>query len=236
LFIQHVRQQLSDMERVKSQIADLSGERRGHVSVVCGQALMLQFLPGMVSRYRADHPGVSFSVFIGGRQLAATSLGDFSADLALVFEPEPNSGVQILLEVPQQLHALMTTDHPLAGRQLLRLSDCAQFPLALPSQRSGIRHLLERAAVRLSLPLNVAVESDSADFLLKCLHTEPLIAFQIPVAFSGKGPGEGFCAVPVHTNDISLGSLQLAQQRGRTLPVAAARFAASISDGLSTLA
>ncbi len=235
LFIQHIRQQLSDMERVKSQIADLSGERRGHVSIVCGQALMLQFLPGLVSAYRANHPGVSFNVFVGGRQLAASSLVDYSADLALIFEPEPSSSVQVLFEVPQQMHALMATDHPLAGRKQVRLSDCAQFPLAVPSQRAGIRHVLHTAAARRSLPLNVAVESDSAGFLLECLHTEPMIAFQIPVAFSGRGPGENICAVPVHLNDVPLGGLQLAQQRGRTLPVAAARFASSISDGLSKL-
>jgi DNA-binding transcriptional LysR family regulator len=40
LFSQHSRKQLTDMERVHSQIADLSDERRGHVSVICGQALM----------------------------------------------------------------------------------------------------------------------------------------------------------------------------------------------------
>lgn len=235
LFIQHVRQQLSDMQRVQSQIADLSGERRGHVSIVCGQALMLQFLPGLVSAYRAEHPGVSFNVFVGGRQLAASSLIDYSADLALIFEPEPSSAVQVLFEVPQQMHALMATDHPLAKREQLRLSDCAQFPLALPSQRAGIRHVLERAAARRSVPLNVTVESDSAGFLLECLHTEPMLAFQIPVAFTGRGPGKNICAVPVHLNDVPLGGLQLIQQRGRTLPVAAARFASSICDGLSIL-
>ena len=235
LFIQHVRQQLSDMQRVQSQIADLSGERRGHVSIVCGQALMLQFLPELVSAYRADHPGVSFNVFVGGRQLAVSSLVDFSADLALIFEPEPSSGVQVLIEVPQQLHALMATDHPLAEQPQVRLSDFAQFPLAVPSQRSGIRYILDTAAARRSLPLNVAVESDSAGFLLKCLHTEPMIAFQIPVAFSGHGPGDNICAVPVHLNDVQPGMLKLTQQRGRTLPVAAARFATAISDGLSKM-
>ncbi len=235
LFIQHVRQQLSDMERVQSQIADLSGERRGHVSVVCGQALMLQFLPELVSTYRAQHPGVSFNIFLGGRQLAASTLVDYSADLALIYEPEPSTAVQVLFEVPQQMHALMATDHPLAGRKELRLSDVAQFPLAVPSQRAGIRYILDMAAARRSLSLNVAVESDSAGFLLKCLHTEPMIAFQIPVAFTGRGPGENICAVPVHLNDIPLGGLKLMQQRGRTLPVAAARFASSISDGLAKL-
>ncbi|ASJ72237.1 LysR family transcriptional regulator [Granulosicoccus antarcticus] len=235
VFIQYVRQQLSDMQRVQSQIADLSGERRGQISVVCGQAMMLQFLPALVSKYRAAHPGVSFNIFVGGRQLAVSSLIDFSADLALIFEPEPNTGVQVLLDVPQQLHALMATDHPLAKQGVVRLSDCAQFPLALPSQRAGIRHILTLAAARRTLPLHVAIESDNAGFLLSCIRSEPMIAFQIPMAFSAKGPGEGICAVPIHLNDIALGSLQLAQQRGRTLPVAAARFASSISDGLTTL-
>lgn len=235
LFIQHARQQISDMERVQSQIADLSGERRGHVSIVCGQALMMQFLPGLVSRYRADHPGVSFSAFVGGRQQAVSSLVDFSADLAFVYEMEPSTAVQILHEVPQQLHVLMADSHPLASREQVRLSECVPYPLALPSNRAGIRHGLTIAAARRSLTLNAAVESDSADLLLKCLRNEPMLAFQIPIAFAANGLGEGVCAVPLHPNDLPPGMLQLSQQRGRHLPVAAARFATFIMDGLARL-
>lgn len=235
LFIQHARQQISDMERVQSQIADLSGERRGHVSVICSQALMLQFLPRLVSRYRVEHPAVSFSAFVGGRQQAVTSLVDFSADLAFVYEMERSTVVQVLHEVPQQLHVLMSQDHPLAGRDLVRLSECALFPLALPSQRSGIRHCLDVAAAKRSLRLLAAVESDSADFLLTCLLSEPMLTFQIPVAFAEAGPGEGIRAIPLHPNDLPAGMLQLSQQRGRHLPVAAARFASFIVDGLARL-
>ena len=35
ILIHHIRAQLGDMERVKSQIVDLAGERRGHVSIAC---------------------------------------------------------------------------------------------------------------------------------------------------------------------------------------------------------
>lgn len=235
LFIQHVRQQLSDMERVQSQIADLSGERRGHVSIICGQALMLQLLPDLVRRYRADHSGVSFTAFVGGRQQAVSSLVDYAADLAFVFEMEASSAVQVLHEIPQQLHVLMSLEHPLAVKKQVRLSECTQFPLALPSRRAGIRHSLNVAAAKRSLELLPAVESDSADFLLKCLRSEPMLAFQIPVAFAAIGPGDGICAVPLHPNDLPPGMLQLAQQRGRHLPVAAARFASFIREGLMDL-
>ena len=43
ILIHHIREQLTDMERVKSQIADLTGERRGHVSIACSQALLSFF-------------------------------------------------------------------------------------------------------------------------------------------------------------------------------------------------
>jgi len=232
LYIQHIRQQLSDMERVRSQIADLSGERRGHVSVCCGQALMLSYMPSLVTRYRSEHRGVTFSVSVADRQQAALSLMDFSSDVAVIFEPEFVAGVQVMLEVPQRIHAIMRHDHPLATRHEVRLSECEAYALALPSQRSGIRHLLDRAAARLSLSLPTALESDSTDFLLQALRAEPMIAFQIPVAFSVRGPGAGIVAVPVHPNDIPAGKLQILQQKGRNLPVAAARFTALIAEQL----
>ena len=35
LLMQHIRSQISDLERIRGQVADLSGARRGHVSIAC---------------------------------------------------------------------------------------------------------------------------------------------------------------------------------------------------------
>ena len=184
IFIHHVRQQLSDIERVKSQIADLRGERRGVVSVACGQALMQGFLPALVSSYRAEHPYVDFSVNVCGRHEATDRLLDFSADFAVIVEPDITADMSVLMNVPQAVYALMAKDHPLAGRTKLNLSDCAQFPLALPSRRSGLRATIERAAMRQSVSLWAAIESDSVDFLVKALDDNRLLGFQVSVAFA----------------------------------------------------
>ena len=62
LLLHHIRSQQSDFARLKSQVSDLSGVRRGHVSVACSQALLPFFLPREIARYRNDHPGVTFTV------------------------------------------------------------------------------------------------------------------------------------------------------------------------------
>lgn len=232
IFIHHVRQQMSDMERVKSQIADLHGQRRGRVSVACGQALMQCFLPDLVSRYRAEHPYVDFSVGVCGRHEASDRLLDFSADIAVIFEPDVTADVSVLAQVPQSVFAVMSAEHPLAGKEAITLSDCSQFPLAVPSRRSGLRALIEKAAIRQAVKLWVAVESDSQDFLLKGLSDQRMIGFQISIASAQSSLPPGLVSVKVVTRDLEQGALVVLQQKGRTLPVAAARFLTQLTDQL----
>ena len=89
LLIQHYRDVRSDLARVQSQVADLSGARRGHVTIACSQALIPYFLPRQIARYRADHPGVTFSVQVRDRAAASRHLTDYSTAPPLVFEPAP---------------------------------------------------------------------------------------------------------------------------------------------------
>lgn len=233
ILIHHIRTQLSDVERVKSQIADLAGARRGHVAVACSQALLPYFLPEQIARYRKDHPAVSFGVFLRDRAAAEQALTDHSADLALVFEPVRFAEFQALLVARQPVHAVMAADHPLADKDTVRLGDCLQFPHALPTTPYGVRHLLEAAAQRSLLSLQPLVQSDSFEFLRNYAGAEPLISFQIPIGLSGQEPPSGIVSRPVDDRDVPAGNLSLGQLRGRTLPVAAARFADQLTSVLS---
>lgn len=44
LLVRHIKDQLADLERVRSQIADLTGVRRGHVTIACSQAFLTRFI------------------------------------------------------------------------------------------------------------------------------------------------------------------------------------------------
>ena len=233
IFIHHVRQQISDLQRVTSQIADLHGERRGAVSIACGQAVMQSFLPAMVEQYRAEHPSVDFRVSVCGRHEATDGLIDFSIDVAVVFEPDVSADVSVLMKMPQDIYAVMSSKHPLANQQRLQFSDCGQYPLALPSRRSGLRSLLESAALRHSINLWGALESDSLDFLFRALSDEKLISFQLSVASMPSSLPSDTVAIKIANKELSQGSLVVLQQKGRTLPVAAAKFTSKMMDKLS---
>src|SRR6056297_1108020 len=114
LVMQHIKLQKSELSRVQSQVADLSGERRGHVSIACSQALLPYFLPEQIAHYRAEHPGVTFSINVRDREQAEQDLAAFACDLALVFEPVHLVDFDVLHSVPQKVCAVLAPDHPLA--------------------------------------------------------------------------------------------------------------------------
>ena len=239
ILIHHVRTQLADMDKVQSRIADLSGMRRGHVSIACSEAAFSRFLPAEVRRYGDAHPQVTFAAHLRDRTVAVTALADHSADLAIVFEPAPTIDFHSLLVVAQPVQVLMAEDHPLVDREAVRLADCAQYPLALATGRHGVRRLLDAAAVRASMPLVPSIESDSFEFLCGCLPDSERLAFQLPVALDSPSGGAmsvrvpGTASVPLDARDCPPGWLHVAQLRGRTLPVAAARFADQVVDSLN---
>ncbi|MEM9708491.1 MAG: LysR family transcriptional regulator [Pseudomonadota bacterium] len=235
LLIAHIRSQKSDFEKLKSQIADLSGERRGHVAIACSQALLPYFLPEQIARYRKDHRAVTFGVSLRDRAAAENALVQHEADLAVVFEPVRLREIQVLISVRQPLHAVMAEGHPLAGRETIRLRDCASFPIGLPTTQYGVRHLIDMALLRSSVELQPAVESDSFEFLRRYPNHEQLVSFQIPVGLPAQDQREGIVSRQVDTRDVPEGLLYLCQLRGRTLPVAAAKFAAQLENVLQEI-
>ena len=123
--------------------------------------------------FRQTYPEVTFSVHLRDREAAETALQDNSADLAIVLEPINLSVFENALSVAQPIWCLMRDTHPLAASPTVRLSDCRQYPVALPETSYGVRYLIDRALMRGSNNLNMVIEADSFEFLrgLPCMRT-----------------------------------------------------------------
>lgn len=223
LLMQHILAQRTDLARVQSQVADLAGERRGHVSIACSQALLPYFLPQQIAAYRAQHPRVTFTINVRDREQAERDLAEFRCDLALVFEPIHMVEFEVLHAVPQAVHAVFRADNPLAKKTTLRLRDCLAQKLALPSAQYGVRHLLELAATRKGQVLTPAVETESFELIRHYVTHENAIGFQIPVGLN-TNEQIGMVHRPISEKDLPFGELFLGQRKGRALPVASAKF------------
>jgi DNA-binding transcriptional LysR family regulator len=234
LLMQHIRSQRTDLARVQSQVADLTGERRGHVSIACSQALLPYFLPKQIALYRASHPSVTFSINVRDRTQAERDLATFNSDLALVFEPVHLVDFEVLYALPQPVNAVFRPDSSLARKQSLRLRDCLTQKLVLPSQAYGVRNLLDQAAKRKGYALTAHVETESFELIRHYVTHESAIGFQIPIGLDSRRQRE-IIHRPLSDKDVPVGQLLLGQMKGRALPVAPARFSQQLMTALAEL-
>lgn len=233
ILLEHIRNQMSDLERVKSQIADLSGQRRGDVSIAASPEIIGGFLPNQVYEYANAFPGVNFDVHQVFRSDVEQVLTEYRSDIALIFEPLKLNEFQNSYNVRQPMLCVMHKDHPLADKKEVRLYECAEFPMVLPDISWGIRYMLEQGAIRLGLQLRCAVQSDNRNFLRNYKREADQLDFSIPINTPSNLEERGQVAVPVNVSDVPNGFIFLGHLKGRTLPVASARFLEQLTTNLA---
>jgi DNA-binding transcriptional LysR family regulator len=225
VFVHYLREQDSGVERMKSQIEELKGLRRGTVRIACSQALALDFLPREIAGFRTRHPLVSFEVKVLDHERAMTALAAYEVDLVLVFRPPFLPNFQPLMTLEQRIVAVMSADHPLAAQPTIRLRDCANYPVALPEGSLGGRQLLDQVSARSGLTFKVAAESNSFEFLRGLVMHANLISFQIRIGTMPENNRLGLVARDIDDRDVPRANLVLGQLRARNLPIPAAVFA-----------
>ena len=116
IFVQHIRSQMADLARVQSQIADLSGIRRGHVRVASGADALRHFLPEAVACYRRDHPAVTFEMTRCHGDAAEASLLSHDTDIAMSFAPVRAAHFHVAAAVRQEAARLPPAAQPIELR------------------------------------------------------------------------------------------------------------------------
>ena len=149
VFVNYLRQQDGEVERMKSQIEDLKGMRRGTVRIACSQALALEFLP------RADRRIPQAASVRGVRREGVRPRAGDDGARGL----RGRSGAGVPAAVSRQFPAAddAGTAHRCGdvvrairspAKRTVRLRDCAAYPVALPERSIGGRQLLEEVMAR----------------------------------------------------------------------------------------
>jgi DNA-binding transcriptional LysR family regulator len=235
MFVRYARSQIADAERMKSQVEDLRGLRRGPVLIACSQALAHDFLASRIAVFGKAHPKVVFDLKVMDHERALAALAAYDVDLALIYRPTMVPSLRVIASIPQRLVAIIRSDHPLAAKKTVRLSECALYPAALPDKTLSGRQILDEVTTRRDLRFNTLAESNSFEMLRGLVFRCNMISFQIEIGAPSGDLGQSLVSRPVDTRDIPTADLVLCQLRGRNLPVAAATFAEMLVKSLNEI-
>ncbi|MCK9869023.1 LysR family transcriptional regulator [Nocardiopsis dassonvillei] len=171
LLLPHVERALADL---RQGLAELTGAEEGRVALTFLPTLGVEVVPALLRGFRAQHPGVRFSLTQEPWSESLHRLTAGGADLALTSPLPSGRGLaaatlhtQVLrLVVPEQ-HALArghrspdtgTADHTAGAAVAVTAAAHEEFILLKPGR--GVRHLTDRIVEQAGFTPRVAFEAD----------------------------------------------------------------------------
>jgi len=233
VLIRHVRDTLRNFDSALADIEDLRDLRKGVVAVAAVEGVAADFLPREISDFHKSYPGISFAVSIFESDKVLSMLRSNSADVGLMFNPPPRSGVKMEVSVPLRIGAIMSPNHPLAKRKAVRLAECKPYPLILPDITHPNRRWLNSI---LNYPnREVAPLASSNSFqLMRALSKYGFgIAFQTLVGIEEEIRNKDLTYVPLSDRSLKASVLAVISRGKSALSGPASLFVKALRDKVS---
>jgi DNA-binding transcriptional LysR family regulator len=168
LFLQEARAVLAQVAAAEGALADLSGLKRGRLSIHASQTIASYWLPSRLAAFAAAYPGIQIDVAIGNTAEVAKAVVDGLAELGLV-EGEVDDPVLSRQRLDSDhMVVVVGCDHAWAGRAEVTAAELQETPWVLRERGSGTRSAFETALAKagvdmgalrvvLTLPANEAL-------------------------------------------------------------------------------
>ena len=183
---------LRDAADAERALAELSGLKRGRLSIHASQTIANYWLPPRLSRFRADHPEIDLQVTIGNTSQAAAAMSSGAADLGFI-EGEIDDPSLLRHRIPgDRLLLVVGRSHPWFDRKTIAAERLTKTDWVLRERGSGTRQVFETAAramgvdpaalrIVLELPSNeavrAAVEAGAGATVISELVVEPSLRY-----------------------------------------------------------
>ncbi len=157
-FHSELERTLLALERLEEAAHEIRGLKRGHVRIGALPSVGATFAPDVICRLRREHPTmrVSLDVHASQRIVELTAAGAF--DLGFAHLPQPRSDVEVVATFSTECVVVMTPDHPLAGRDVVRPADLAGAPMVALGQHTVVAHFIDAAFAEADVARDIAVE------------------------------------------------------------------------------
>jgi DNA-binding transcriptional LysR family regulator len=196
LVLRYIRQTETELDRMRSQIESLKGLRTGHIRVGVPETLVRDVLPALLVRFKAKYPGVTYGVQVHGSPRLVEMVSRDELDVAVTYNAPAALHVKHLYEKQLATCVLVTSDHPLAKRAFVRISDCAEYEMALPDEAISAKAAYDEMFAKARIQPRAALVTNSYE-LLKAVA---IAGVAITVANPRPGEprsGQGFRYVPL---------------------------------------
>lgn len=172
-----VQRQRAETEELKQMLQNGPSRTTTEFRIACVEGMLPRLLPKWLEPLRQRHPRVRFRVdMMSSTQVAATiSSGD--ADVGYTFGRVSRAELHELAALATPIQLVVRSDHRLAGKKQMPLSEVDGELCVLPTSQFGIRREVDRECAKSAVELGVIYETSSLAFALRMVHVTGAVSF-----------------------------------------------------------
>jgi DNA-binding transcriptional LysR family regulator len=170
IFLSEARAVVARAQAAESVLADLSGLKRGKLTIAASQTVANYWLPQHIQRFQKHHPGITVTMTIGNTATVTSAIPDGAADLGLIEGDVDDPSLTISAIAEDEILIVVAPDHPWASQIPNPKRDFQQACWVLREPGSGTRAIFEAA-----LPA-LGVDKASLDIVLELPSNESVRA------------------------------------------------------------
>jgi LysR family carnitine catabolism transcriptional activator len=144
-FLPVVERVLGEINAVAMNARDLSGRRRGLVTIATLPSIAAALLPATIGAFKARHPGVMVRIRDGVAQRVTTLVKSGEADFGIGSPTKRDSDLRLTRLMTDAVSVVFPHGHPLERRDTIVVEDLVTLPLILMDTEHSVRILIERA-------------------------------------------------------------------------------------------
>jgi DNA-binding transcriptional LysR family regulator len=216
---------LRELDHVNQLIDDLTGLRRGRVTIYANGATVANLLAPVLAQFSLRFPELRFEVHITSARQAIDALGSAEADIVVSLFAPRMSGVKVLSRSQIVYDAILPSDHPLAERSEVTLKDLAQLPLALPDKTFAARQAFDDMFHGAGLELDPVFVTSSLEMLKELVLGGAAITLLPALSVSREIRAGQMVAVPLSGSKGIRTQIDLCVAPDRQLSFAASKLA-----------
>lgn len=230
LAMRYVKSRSKELQRLRAAIDALKNLESGHVVIYTVEGMIGGLLPRALATFVRRHPGITYEVIVASTDEVMRAVADDKCDLGISFQPYPRSEVETLARFHQPLLAVVSPQHPLAGRAGIEPREIGDSPVGLPDRSFGIRHLVDHLIKAEQLTLNVRLETNSIDMMRQfALHDLGLI-FLPAFSFERELASGELVGIPIESPTLPLSTTQICKRVEMELTPSARQLAKVLAD------
>lgn len=162
---ERARRILHELDDISAEMSSRGDEVRGDTRLGVIGTTARWMVPALLADLSRQHPHVHITVHEGNTTNLLPRLVAGHIDAAILHLPVDDPEVEVEPLFAEDLILLMHTDHHLADREVVTITELAAEPLMLPPRGTALRRVIDRAALNAGVEMKTQVEIDGVRLL-----------------------------------------------------------------------